>query len=104
MRISGGALSNDILAREAGMSVTGFERLFKQHYDSTPARFVTETRIREASHRLLQTDESIDLIAEQTGFPNRAYFSRVFKKIIGDSPAAFRRNQRTLPFCNKTRA
>jgi len=99
-----GEISNDILAREAGMSVTGFERLFKQHYSCTPARFVAETRIREASHRLLQTDESIDFIAEQTGFPNRAYFSRVFKKVIGDSPAAFRRNQRTLLFFKRPRA
>jgi AraC-like DNA-binding protein len=84
------SLSNDSLAREAGMSVAGFLRLFKKHYGCTPARFVTESRIREAAHRLLVTRESIDSIAEQTGFPNRAYFSRVFHKRVGEPPAGFR--------------
>ncbi len=87
----GSVLSNDVLARESGMSVAGFERLFKRHYGCTAGRFVTEARVREATHRLLHTEESIDAIADATGFPNRAYFSRVFKKVVGASPAAFRR-------------
>jgi len=84
-------LSNPSLARIAGMSVEGFSRTFKHHYGTTPAQFVVEMRVREASHRLLQSGDSIDAIAESTGFPNRAYFSRVFKKVTGESPATFRR-------------
>ncbi|MFO7937999.1 MAG: helix-turn-helix transcriptional regulator [Kiritimatiellia bacterium] len=90
MQNIGEGLSNKILAREASMSLAGFERMFKRHYGCSPARYVTENRIREASHRLLQSDESIDVIADAAGFPNRAYFSRVFKKVVGESPAAFR--------------
>jgi transcriptional regulator GlxA family with amidase domain len=55
------------------------------------ARYVTEMRVREAAKLLLQTDASIDAIAEQTGFPNRAHFSRVFKQVTGAAPAGFRR-------------
>jgi transcriptional regulator GlxA family with amidase domain len=48
-------------------------------------------RIREAARLLLQTDKTIDAIAELTGFPNRAYFSRVFRQVIDEAPARFRR-------------
>jgi AraC-like DNA-binding protein len=91
-------LPNPLLARKAGMSVTGFERAFKRHFGTTVARYVSEMRVREASRRLLQTPDSIDDIAATTGFPNRAYFSRVFKKVTGESPAAFRRAH-----CDRTR-
>ncbi|MDD2598893.1 MAG: AraC family transcriptional regulator [Kiritimatiellae bacterium] len=89
-----GNLNNEVLARKAGMSAGCFGRVFKHYYDCTPARYVLEMRIREASQLLLQSEESLDAIAEATGFPNRAYFSRVFKKIVKVPPAAFRRNAR----------
>lgn len=83
-------LPNPLLARLAGLSVAGFDRAFKRHFGATPARYVVEMRVREASRLLLLTTETIDEIAEKTGFPNRAYFSRVFKKVIGEAPAGFR--------------
>ena len=57
-------LSNPTLARHAGMSVEGFGRAFRRHYDTTPARFVTEMRVREAGRLLLQSDETIEDITE----------------------------------------
>jgi transcriptional regulator GlxA family with amidase domain len=92
----GDSLLNPTLAQHAGMSVEGFSRAFLQHYGITPARFVSEVRIREASRLLLQTSETIEAIAEITGFPNRAYFSRVFKKITGAAPAGFRKRHSTI--------
>ena len=90
----GKALPNSDLARVAGLCVAGFERTFKRHFGTTPARYVAELRVREAAHLLLQTDQTLDAIAAQTGFPNRAYFSRVFKNITAEPPAGFRRNHR----------
>lgn len=87
----GAPLANPILAGKAGLSVAGFERVFKRHFGTTAARYVTEMRIREAARLLLQTDKTIDAIAELTGFPNRAYFSRVFRQVIDEAPARFRR-------------
>ena len=84
-------LQNPDLARYSGMSVEGFSRAFRHHFGVTPGRFVTEVRVREASRLLLQTNDTIENITEATGFPNRAYFSRVFKKITGFAPAGFRR-------------
>ncbi len=90
-------LTNGQLAKLAGLSESGFNRVFKQHFGTTPARFVIEMRVREAARLLLQTDQTIDEIAEQTGFPNRAYFSRVFKKVTDEAPATFRRTHQPQP-------
>lgn len=90
----GKKLANPLLAREAGLCVAAFERNFKRHFGKTAARYVTEVRVREAARRLLQTDDGIETIADQTGFPNRAYFSRVFKQVVEESPAGFRRKHR----------
>lgn len=84
-------LTAPVLARRAGLSIAGFNRSFRRHFGTTPATYVTEMRVREAARRLLQTDETIDAIAERTGFPNRAYFSRVFKRMTDEAPAGFRR-------------
>jgi AraC-like DNA-binding protein len=82
------------LAKLAGMSPPGFNRAFRSQFGTSPAHYVTEMRVREAARYLLQEDETIDTIAEKTGFPNRAYFSRVFKQIAGESPAGFRRRHK----------
>lgn len=89
------APSNPELAAAAGMSLTGFTRAFRCEFGTTPVRYMTGVRVREAAHLLLQTDATIEAIAERTGFPNRAYFSRVFQKVTGESPAGFRRKRRS---------
>ena len=40
---------------------------------------------------------NIDKVAEQTGFPNRFYFSRVFKVVSGETPAQFRSKYGSAP-------
>lgn len=84
-------LRNRDLARVAGLSVEGLFRMFRARIGVTPARWVAELRVAEACRMLLQTAGSIDEIAAATGFPNRAYFSRVFRRITRQPPAAFRR-------------
>ena len=87
------ALSNPVLAGQAGMSVEGFIRWFKEGTGTTPARYVARCRVREACHLLSLTERSIEEIAEATGFANRHHFSRVFLHYAGRSPAQFRREQ-----------
>ena len=89
----GRRIPNGELAQLAAISVEGIYRLFRSHLDTSPANYINQVRIRKASHLLLLHDRSIDKVAELTGFPNRAYFSRVFKQVTGTSPAAFRDRQ-----------
>ncbi len=98
----GSPLAIAALAREAAMSVRGFTAAFRRACGKSPARYITEIRVREAAHLLLETAESIDAIAERTGFPNRHHFSRVFKATTGEPPAQFRLRHGEEGFGRKT--
>jgi AraC-like DNA-binding protein len=83
-------LSMPDLARTSGLSVRGFAQAFKKLQGMTPGRFLSQVRLRESAFLLVNTQLSIEKIAERVGFPNRHYFSRIFKRDTGDSPAHFR--------------
>jgi AraC-like DNA-binding protein len=85
---------NCALARSAGRSVEGFNRWFRAETGTTPGRYVTGRRIREASRLLTLTDRSIEEVAESVGYTNRHHFTRVFTQHIGRPPAQFRGEQR----------
>lgn len=86
----GGKLCNQELARAAGLSVEAFIRWFRRETGRTPAAFVAEARVREASRQLVFTPDSIEHIAEAVGFANRHHFTRVFTRYAGCAPGAFR--------------
>ena len=88
--------NNPELAKIAAMSTESFIRLFKRCTGETPIRYVQQVRVREACRLLTDTDTSIEEIASQTGFPDRFYFSRVFKQHTSRSPAAYRK-QTSVP-------
>lgn len=71
------------LARLAHMSETVFRRKFKEFFHVSPTRFIAQVRIRNASHVMATSAASMGEIAERCGFPNPAYFSRVFKRVTG---------------------
>jgi AraC-like DNA-binding protein len=87
-------LTNPFLAERAGMSVERFIRSFYEHTGHTPAAYVLATRIRLAGEALALTTKTVDQIAQETGFPNRHYFSRMFTRQMGCGPAEFRARQR----------
>ncbi len=89
----GAEIVNPLLAAQAGMSVEAFIRWFRARTGRTPAAFVAERRVREACRRLAFTADSIEQVAEATGFANRHHFSRVFKQYAGCGPAEFRRGR-----------
>jgi AraC-like DNA-binding protein len=78
------------LAQLACMSEGAFRRSFKTLRGISPARFIAQTRVREAAHLLATTGWDMSVIADRAGFPNPSYFSRVFKRVTGQSPAEFR--------------
>jgi AraC family transcriptional regulator of arabinose operon len=85
------------LARVAGMSVRRFTKAFKRQHGVTAHQLHIQSRVRKAAHLLANTEETLETIAEMTGFPNRHYLSRVFKRLTGDSPARFRHKQTNEP-------
>lgn len=87
-------LDNASLARLCSLSEDHFIRRFRETVGQTPAQYVLDRRVTEAAQLLLFGADSIDRIATRCGFPNRHYFSRVFKQRIGQPPAAYRRSSR----------
>lgn len=50
-----------------------------------------EIRIKKAQEYLRTTNDSIEQIAVRVGYQDYFYFTRVYKKATGISPAAYRK-------------
>ncbi|KRE98459.1 hypothetical protein ASG89_05500 [Paenibacillus sp. Soil766] len=87
-------LSLQELATSLGISASQLTRRFQATYGLSPVRFATKVRLTRARLLLVETPESLDRIAEQCGFQNAFYFSRVFSQHMGISPSVYRKNYR----------
>lgn len=78
------------LAKDMGMSQRTFYRLFKRATRQSPLSYLIRLRIQYACDQLRNTDHPITPIAFDSGFSDSNYFAREFRKIIGESPTAYR--------------
>lgn len=78
------------------------ERTFKRRFAAatglTPIAYVQRLRIEDAKRRLERTDASIDEISWQVGYEDAAFFRRLFKRIAGLAPGAYRKRFRIPQF------
>lgn len=87
----GTSLSNSELARLCHMNIDYFIRRFRLSVKRTPVQYIQEQRVKQAEQHLLMTRLSLEQIAMNCGFGSRSYFTRVFTRHTGVSPAAYRR-------------
>ena len=80
----------ELLADMVDLSVSQFNRTFKQLFKISPAQYVTRVRINAACTMLRTTSDSIELIASQTGFCDASHFVRQFKKTMDLTPRSYR--------------
>lgn len=80
-------------AKLCGMSSGRFSVVFKEATGKTPQRFIEEVRITKAREMLINTSLSISSVAENVGFRDPLYFSRVFKRSVGISPTEYRKGK-----------
>lgn len=81
------------IAEELGINPNGLYKLVKQHSGLSPKEYITKRLILEAGRRLYQTqDLSIKELAFALGFNDPEYFSRLFKKVAGQSIPHFLEN------------
>lgn len=78
------------VAQAAGMSEDYLSRTFHRELCVSPWDYLNRLRIQRAKERLRDGDESIQVVARRVGFHDRAYFSRMFRKLTGMPPAAYR--------------
>ncbi len=88
-------LDNTELARAAGMQRNSFVRRFHTEVGLTPQHWHQGRRIKAACLALERGDATIDDIAAGYGFCDRHHFTRVFTRLRGIAPAAYRRSAGT---------
>ncbi|NSL86941.1 helix-turn-helix transcriptional regulator [Chitinophaga solisilvae] len=80
------------LSRDAGMSVSTFERAFKRVFGESPLNYIVECRLQEGAQLLAGTTIPVKEISNNVGFSNPNYFTTSFKKRFGITPLDYRRN------------
>ncbi|WP_158606506.1 response regulator [Paenibacillus ginsengarvi] len=90
-------LEQDISVQEVAahfyLSREYVSRRFKQQFGETISDFLLRHRMERAKTLLLNPALKIVQIAHMTGYEDEKYFSKVFKKALGDSPAEYRKKQ-----------
>ncbi|MET0384997.1 MAG: AraC family transcriptional regulator [Polyangiales bacterium] len=79
------------LAQLTGLSQSRFSHAFKTSVGVAPYRYQTTARIRRAQTLLRETAMSLDEISVATGYADGVHFGRMFRRIVGSSPVAWRR-------------
>jgi AraC-like DNA-binding protein/mannose-6-phosphate isomerase-like protein (cupin superfamily) len=82
-------------ARICGMSESHFMSFFKQVTGLSFVAYFNHFRIERAQALLARTEESMVNISQQVGFCDQSYFGTVFRKIVGMTPAAYRKRVRS---------
>src|SRR5262249_55110079 len=84
----------DELATMAGMSKFLFAKLFRQAMGIPPHQYLVQTRMQRAKTLLSDETLSLSQIASRVGYADTGQFSAQFLKLMGLSPARYRRHAR----------
>jgi transcriptional regulator GlxA family with amidase domain len=83
-------LSVPALASRMAMSPRNFARRFREQLGVSPAQYVLRARVEHARARLEQSDDSIERIAERSGFGTEETMRRSFQKLVHVPPRNYR--------------
>jgi AraC-like DNA-binding protein len=86
-----GDIQQSSLAQECGLSASHFARAFRVSTGMAPHQWLLSRRIEKAKAMLRDTDAALIAIASASGFADQSHFTRVFTRIVGVSPGAWRR-------------
>ncbi len=84
-------LSVGTLARDAGLTPYHFLRTFRLLVGLTPHQYLLRARLQRAAVRLRTASHSVAQIAYECGFADLSTFHRQFRRLLGQSPSAYRR-------------
>lgn len=74
----------------AGLSVSQCARQFRRMTGVAPHRYLLRVRVAHVQVLLLESDKDLALIAMDAGFADQSHMTRVFRRLTGTTPGAFR--------------
>ncbi len=81
----------DALAAQVGMSRSAFSAKFRTLVGEPPLQYLTRWRMQIAANHVQDDRLSLSEIAEAVGYQAEASFSKVFKRLLGVAPGAYRK-------------
>ncbi len=79
------------LAASAQLSRSHFCRVFKAHFGHSPQQYLLERRVARAQRLMLASNCRLCEVAQACGFADQAHLSRIFRRLVGAAPNAWRR-------------
>lgn len=86
-------ISLNELAQRACLSPSHYSAIFRRRFGFAPIDWLIRQRVHRACSLLQTRPDKIAVIAASVGVADPYYFSRVFRKVMGISPAQFRRTK-----------
>lgn len=85
-------LTLDQIAQEFELSKSYLNAIFQDYTQHSPMDFFINLKMKEACKILRSTDLYIYEIAQQLGYTDQYYFSRLFKKVVGMTPKKYKQS------------
>ena len=79
------------LAQLVDLSPSHFSRVFRRSFGATVHRYVMLRRVAMAQRLMLDTSEELSGIAVSCGMSDQSHMTRLFQRLVGTTPAAWRR-------------
>jgi AraC family transcriptional regulator len=83
------------VAEQVALSVSYFSRAFKETFGTTPHMHMLRLRLELAQKLMLTTEEPLSQIALACGLADQAHLSKLFRRVVGETPSAWRRRNLT---------
>ena len=86
-----GPITLEDLARCVHLTRCHFARAFRCSVGETPHAYIVRRRIERAQQAMLSTCKPLSVIALECGLADQSHLTRLFRRLVGISPAAWRR-------------
>lgn len=83
------------VAEQVALSVSYFSRAFKETFGTTPHMHMLRLRLDRAQQLMLTTEDPLSQIALACGLADQAHLSKLFRRVVGETPSAWRRRNLT---------
>lgn len=88
------AITLDMLADEVRQNKFYLVHAFTKAYSMSPIKYLMKRKMDESKYLLAETDTSIADIGAIVGFSSASHFTQAFKRIVGCTPNAYRKQRR----------